>query len=84
MKTAIVSATVDLSEYRKTGDYEHFINLVTQGFLTLPQVERTAILGAFMRTLKGDHHYTVTTSEGNKVYICENGAGYTAMLPEEY
>lgn len=76
-------AKVDLTEYRKTGDYNHFINLATPGFLDIAGEDRQAIMLAFMSAPRGDHHYTITIGV-LKIYVCENGTGYTAMLPEEY
>ncbi len=78
-------ATVNLTEYRKTGDYNHIITHATPGFLALSKEERRAAMLAFQTTaFKGDHHYTIELENGGKVYMCENGQGYTAMLPEEY
>lgn len=78
-------ATVNLTEYRKTGDYNHKVTHVTPGYLSLSEQDRRAVLYAFQTTVyKGDHHYTIELPGGGKVYMCENGLGYTAMLPEEY
>ncbi len=76
-------AQVDLSEFRKTGEYNHIITHYTPGFGTLAGEDRQAIMLAFMLAPRGDHHYTLTIGDV-KVYACENGEGYTAMLPEEY
>lgn len=78
-----LAAQVDLTEYRKTGDYRHLINLATPGFMALADEDRRAIMVAFATAPQGDHHYTLSVGD-IKVYVCENGTGYTAMLPEEY
>lgn len=78
-----IEAKVDLTEYRKSGDYNHRINLATPGFLEIAEEDRRAIALAFMKAPRGDHHYTITIG-AVKVYVCDNGTGYTAMLPEEY
>lgn len=80
-----ITASINLTEYRKTGNYNHIINLVTPGFLELDDDTRLAVIKAFQLTeYRGDHHYTIEISDGSKVYVCENGKGYTAMLPSEY
>lgn len=77
-------AEVDLSEFRKTGDYDHYIGVFTPGFQSLSHYDQMAVIRAFQKAPRGDHHYTVTIGD-IKVYIGENGErGYTAMLPGEY
>lgn len=79
-----MKAKVDLTEFRKTGEYTHRIGACTPGFWQLPFDVQLAFTRAFMRAPKGDHHYTLQFGE-TKVYACENGqTGYTIMLPEEY
>lgn len=81
----MMQAVVNLTEYRKTGYYNHIVTHATPGFMHLPQEARRAALLAFQTAvLKGDHHYTIELEDGGKVFMCENGEGYTAMLPEEY
>jgi hypothetical protein len=80
----MAEAIVDLSEFRKTGDYPHYIGVATPGFLSLGVPVQAAIVNAFKDTQKGDHFYTINCGDV-KVFIAENGErGYTAMLPSEY
>lgn len=77
-------ATVDLTEHRVTGKYQHYVGVVTPGFMELPTTIQAAIINAFLAAPQGDHFYSVTC-DGAKVFIAENGErGYTAMLPSEY
>ncbi len=76
-------AKANLSEYRKTGDYDHRVTFVTNGYNDLELEERLEIMKAFHAAPKGDHLYVIE-SQGRNIFIAENGQGYTAMLPEEY
>ena len=86
-----MQANVNLTEYRKTGDYLHVIGVWTVGCMTdLSSDEREAVEQAFNAAPQGDHFYAVELRQHQddkprKVFIAENGQfGYTAMLPSEY
>lgn len=78
-----MQAIVDTIEYRKTGEYNHHVTHYTPSFGSLSGEDRTAIIAAFYKAERGDHHYTIKLGT-IKTYFCENGQGYTAMLPEDY
>jgi hypothetical protein len=80
----ITKATIDQSEYKKVGDFQHIITHATIGFMQLPEADRQEILKAFHLAKKGDWFYCIELDD-TKVYACENGQnGYTIMLPSEY
>lgn len=79
----LTKAKVDLTEFRKTGDYKHLITFATPKFMSIADEDRRAIYLAFAMAPQGDHHYTISVGS-IKVYVCENGQGYTGMFPEEY
>lgn len=82
--TTETKATVNLKEYRVTGNYSHFIGLWTIGMMELTSFQREAIEQAFNAAPKGDHFYSIEM-DGQKFFVAENGEfGYTAMLPSEY
>lgn len=88
---AAMRAKVNLTEYRKTGDYAHFIGVWTVGTMTeLSSDEREAIERAFNAAPKGDHFYCIelrrySGDDPRKIFAAYNGElGYTAMLRSEY
>lgn len=80
----LTQAHANLKEYRNTGNYLHMATYCTPGFLGLTDVQRTAALSAFHKAPEGDHLYVIEMNDNIKIYFAENGAGYTAMLPNEY